>query len=272
MSDVEFVRVYGMGDEASRDVLVRPKMAYERIGALGVPMTHSRIQNGYTMRRDRLADLQAACQHQQIGFKYDKNPPKWTEDECKAGWGRIKHNIEAALDDWIQFVRSEGWKALGYRTLGELCDAELFGIRFPAIPQRQAAVKTMTEAGMSEREIAVSTGHSERTIRRDRAALRPRQGGTNVPPSGPPIEGVVVNRDVPQWTAPRRDPAHLMAYQEGMTDVPPPPDLLCVQETLKLLWRGEDLIPHDPLLDLYRASRNACSRLGLIPPAEREAR
>lgn len=272
----EFVYVYGMGSEQSRDVLIRPSMSAERRESLGVPMQVARTMRGWTMRRDRLPDLRAICQHRGVGIKYVPERPRWDQEECRMGWRRIRRNVEAAMEDWTQFVLSEGWKAVGYRSLDDLCDNELFGIRFPAIEQRRTAVKQMTEAGLSRAEISTSLGQDRTTTWRDQKASGVRLGppprvanatrarlGTNVP-NPPVIEGVVIEPDVEQWTAPRRDPATILAYQEGLTETPPPPDLRCVEETLRLLRTGEDLIPHEPLLDLYRASRNACSRVGLL--------
>lgn len=277
MAESEFVRVYGMDDEQSRDVLVRASMSPERREALGVPMVSTRTLRGYTMRRDRLPDLRAVCQHQQIGYKYEATRPRWNEDECRAGWGRIKRNVEAAREDMIQFCLSQGWKALGYRTLDALCDEQLFGVRFAAIEQRQEFVKEATLAGVPQRTISTFTGQNRQTTLRDQRAVgvrpdpptmrqmsqvAPRNNGTNVP-STEPIEGVLIDRDVPQWSAPRRDPALVMAYEEGWTETPPPPDLRCVEETITLLRTGADLIPHEPLVAIYRASRNACFRLGI---------
>jgi hypothetical protein len=271
----EFVQVYGMGDEESRDVVVRPSMSPDRRASLGIPMTSSRTMHGYTMRRDRLGDLRAICDHEKIGLRYNPDPPKWSADECRAGWTRIVRNIDAAIEDLTTFCLSEGWKACGYDTFEELCDEQLHGIRFGAITQRREAVKQMTEAGVSTKTISTALGQDRKTTWRDQRATGvlpplPRTVSTSrhVPnvPSAQPVEGIVVHPDESVWAAPRRDPAHVMAYQEGMTEVAPPPDLRCVEETIALLRLGGDEVPERVLITLYGLVRSTMLRYGTATP------
>jgi hypothetical protein len=277
----DFVQVYGMGDEESRDVLVRPAMSPERRASLDIPMTNARLLRGYTMRRDRLADLRAVCDYKRIGFAYAPDVPKWNNDECRAGWGRIKRNADAMREDLIQFVLSEGWKACGYKTFEEQCDAELYGMRFPSIEARREAVKEFTEAGVPTKAISTAFGQDRRTTYRDQRAsgatpplprrpgLSTSRDGTNVPSAQHDVvQSHVIEVEQERWVAPKRDAAHLMAYQEGLTDTPPPPDLRCFEDVIRVLRTGEDHPPADVLITLYGLVRSTLTRYGITTQRE----
>ena len=232
---------------------------------------------GFTMRRDRLPDLRAICDHQHIGWSYFPEYPKWTPDECRAGWTRIKRNADAMREDLIQFCLSEGWVACGYETFEDLCDEQLYGMRFPSIEARREAVKQFTEAGVPTKTISTAFGQDRKTTWRDqqRTGVRPRPAphistsrdvpyGTSDERHDVVQSHVVVEVEEERWTAPKRDAGHLMAYQEGWTETAPPPDLHCVEETIRLFQTGEDHVPDDAITTLYHCVRSTAFRRGLL--------
>ena len=86
-------------------------------------------------------------------------------DAIRADLGSLAANLATAY-------RGRVWEVLGYETWADYTAAEFSPQRWmlPAGEDRQAVLETLTEAGMSQREMAAATGLSQPTISR---ALNP---------------------------------------------------------------------------------------------------
>ena len=92
---------------------------------------------------------------------------------------RIRVNLDGLWEMVIEAFKRGAHRALGYASWDEYCEIE-FGsnrIRLPR-EERQETVRSMREAGLSNRAIASATGMSEPTVRRVEGASNdaPRVG------------------------------------------------------------------------------------------------
>lgn len=126
-----------------------------------------------------------------------------TWDDARALTDRIKVNLGATWELVVDAYLGRAWAALGYKSWGAYCAAEL-DTQYVKLPrdQRMEAVAALYSSGMSLRAVAEATGYSRETVRRDVA------GDTNVsaeslgmdgreyprPPTPPPTPAVPLSR------------------------------------------------------------------------------
>lgn len=102
-------------------------------------------------------------------------------DEARGLTVRIRSTVVAAWDLVCEAYDGRVWLALGYESWDAYCSAELDGaaIRLPR-EQRQETVRSLRDAGLSQRAIASAVGVDHRTVGNDL-----RSGGENSPPDDP---------------------------------------------------------------------------------------
>lgn len=100
-----------------------------------------------------------------------------TADYARALTDRIKVAVEATWHLIAEAYESRAWAALGYSSWDDYTTRE-FGTSRLRLPRedRQEVVMSLRDAGLSIRAIAVVTGDSPRTVRREIA------GGASAPP------------------------------------------------------------------------------------------
>lgn len=89
-------------------------------------------------------------------------------NEARALTDRIKVAVEASWELIKEAYQTKAWRALGYSSWDDYCTRE-FGTSRLRLPreERQEAVASMREIGMSTRAIAAATGHDKNTITND---------------------------------------------------------------------------------------------------------
>jgi len=93
---------------------------------------------------------------------------------------RIRQNLSAAADEYLQALEDEDWKTLGFPDV-ETWRAELMaGVKFSKAA-RQAIVKTLTVQGKTQRQIAAATGAGMGTVERDQKEVGAPSGAQASP-------------------------------------------------------------------------------------------
>lgn len=93
---------------------------------------------------------------------------------------RIRGNLSAAADEYLEGVRAEDWKVLGYPDIESWRDGLLSGLKLSQAV-RQSVVVEMTADGRTVREIEAATGAGLGTISRDQKKAGVRSGTRATP-------------------------------------------------------------------------------------------
>lgn len=82
---------------------------------------------------------------------------------------RIRTNLSAAYEELAQAYRERDWEALGYASWDEYREAEFGTVltKIANVETRTDVHRALSDAGMSQRQIAKSTGSSQSTVSRD---------------------------------------------------------------------------------------------------------